>query len=171
MTSYCQHCGRGFPTEQGLSSHTSRTTDCRAAFRQAVDALRAKRMQENSPPPDVHHYSPPSDFHQYSPPLDVHQSSVEPPRKRQRATVEDVEDEETPQYYREELEGAGHVYGRAQTEFERFKCEQEKQKLDPWAPYRDKDEWELVQWLVKNRITQQGIEAYLRLKIVSFEII
>jgi hypothetical protein len=109
------------------------------------------------------------DDRQYLPPLNVHNLSDEPPSKRQHATVEDVEDEESPQYYREELEGAGRVYGRAQTEFERFRSKHQKWKLKPWAPYWDKDEWELVQWLVKHCVTQRGIDAYLRLKIVSLE--
>jgi hypothetical protein len=161
MSRSCQYCGCQFLTEQGLAAHTSRVDACRIAFRQEISALKAKRRRGEDCPGEL-------DVTPNSLPADVHQPSAEPPSKRQRTTIEDVEDEEGPQYYKEEFEGAGQVYGRAQTQFERYKSEQEKRKLEPWAPYRDKDEWELVQWLVKHRVTQRGIDAYLRLKIVSY---
>jgi hypothetical protein len=95
-------------------------------------------------------------------------AAEDPAPKRRRPTVEDVEDEDTRKsYYAEKFEGAGKMYGKAPTQFEHYKAMQEELGLSPWAPYKDEEEWELAHWLIKNRVTQSAIEAYLRLKIVS----
>ena len=37
---------------------------------------------------------------------------------------------------------------------------------DPWAPFKDKEEWELAQWLITN-VGQNATDKYLKLPIVS----
>lgn len=188
MSPYCRHCGRPFPSERGLTIHISRTVTCRKALRKVVNTLLAKRKREvvsevesvrsevedettiASGDEDVTtpYPSPP-------PPPDL--PLPEPARKKQRTTTQATEanaqgtlphTRSAPSYYVKEFKGAGKTYGKAPTEFERFMVEQEKHELPPWAPYHSQEEWELVQWLTKHRVTQCAIEAYLRLKIVSY---
>lgn len=102
----------------------------------------------------------------------------EPAQKRQRTPIQDEEAEgegeglphmgSAPSYHVEEFKGAGKTYGKAPTEFKRFQVAQERLGLPPWAPYHNKEEWELAQWLIKHRVAQSAIDAYLRLKIVSY---
>ncbi|KAJ2975809.1 hypothetical protein NUW54_g11669 [Trametes sanguinea] len=37
----------------------------------------------------------------------------------------------------------------------------------PWAPFKDLDEWELAQWLVTSGLSQTAIEQYLKLNITK----
>jgi hypothetical protein len=154
----CRCCGRMFPTERGLTEHISRVDACRTLFHQ-----RLKRKHEEMS-------NQRQDFtDNVTPAPEIEGDAVEDPvPKRRQPTVEDVEDEDTRKsYYAEKFRGAGKTYGKAPTQFERYKAKQDELGLPPWAPYKDEEEWELAHWLLKNRVTQKAIEAYLRLKIVS----
>jgi hypothetical protein len=56
--------------------------------------------------------------------------------------------------------------GMAETLFEKILKMQEEQGLDPWAPFSDVEEWDLVKWLFKH-VGQTGMEEFTKLPIVS----
>ncbi|OJT15374.1 hypothetical protein TRAPUB_8065, partial [Trametes pubescens] len=40
----------------------------------------------------------------------------------------------------------------------------------PWAPFQDKEEWQLAHWLVTSGLMQSSIEKYLKLSIMNYMI-
>lgn len=86
-----------------------------------------------------------------------------------RATVEDVDDEDTdsPRF----IEGfpanfgAGAIWGEEVPFFERLRQEQLKNKTSQWGPFEDQAEWELGEWLIRN-VGQKQTDAFLNLNIV-----
>ncbi|KAF9237171.1 hypothetical protein BU15DRAFT_49017 [Melanogaster broomeanus] len=50
--------------------------------------------------------------------------------------------------------------------FEAIKRSQEEQGLDPWGPFADGEEWELIKWLFRH-VGQTGIEEFTKLPITS----
>jgi len=94
----------------------------------------------------------------------------EHPAKRPRVTVEEVDDEteglrevgEYPATVAEEK-------GLGVTMFENMFEDQQAMMETPWTPFRDKEEWELSQWMMK-RVNQTGIDEFLKLPIVSVDI-
>lgn len=58
------------------------------------------------------------------------------------------------------------ILGSDTTSFERLKMAQDGAGKGPYAPFADRDEWELAQWLVKNA-NQRMTEDFLKLPIVS----
>jgi hypothetical protein len=58
-------------------------------------------------------------------------------------------------------------YGRAETTFEDWRNKQMLTGASQWSPFKDKDEWELSQWLFKNA-GQSAIDEYLKLPSVSY---
>lgn len=86
-----------------------------------------------------------------------------------RARVEDVDDEESnePNRWIKDYPGpAGATSGQSQSYFEKVRDEQKTRGEDPWAPFEDKDEWELAQWLIQN-VGQNATDKFLKLPIVS----
>jgi hypothetical protein len=71
----------------------------------------------------------------------------------QRATVEEVKDGEAPGTYEMDYDAKdiAHSLGEGQTVFERLREEQIAAGLTskPWAPFEDEEEWDLVQFLMK----------------------
>ena len=61
---------------------------------------------------------------------------------------------------------AGTQLQPAQSCFETVREEQKKTGDNPWAPFADKEEWELAQWLITN-VGQNATDKYLKLPIVS----
>jgi len=54
----------------------------------------------------------------------------------------------------------------ARTYFEKLLVEQRAKGEDPWAPFEDKEEWGLAQWLMLN-VGQNVTDKFLKLPIVS----
>ena len=67
-----------------------------------------------------------------------------------RARVEEVEDEETYPRYAKEFPTSAEELGDGKTAFEGIFEEQMFKGKAPWAPFANKDEWELARWLAKN---------------------
>jgi len=88
-------------------------------------------------------------------------------RKRQRATVEEVEDEDERyvQDFPAELE-AGKVLDECKTYFQAMRDKQKAAGNPPWHPFESEDEWELAQWLMTSGISQKKRDDYLKLKAV-----
>ena len=99
-----------------------------------------------------------------------------PPTTSQRATVEEIPDEDAiPQSTREfryveaypENEKAGATWGTGTPLFESIRLQQERDGDSIWGPFADEAEWELAEWLLRN-VGQKQSDAYLKLPIVRF---
>jgi hypothetical protein len=104
-------------------------------------------------------------------PSSKHIDSPEPePAENQhqskRARVEEVEDEETYPRYVKEFPTRAEELGDGKMAFEEIFEDQSAKGESPWAPFTDKDEWELARWLVKN-VNQRATEEFLKMPGVS----
>jgi hypothetical protein len=101
------------------------------------------------------------------------------PRPSKRARVEEVEDEDSVRVQRGPdtqnrrfVEAyprpAGIAIGQGKTKFQILHEKQTKQGESNYAPFANKEEWELAQWLSR-RVGQTAIDEYLKLPIVSPE--
>jgi hypothetical protein len=90
--------------------------------------------------------------------------------QHQRATVENADNEgEESAYFIEEFPanfGTGTVWGEEILFFEKLQQKQEKNGTSKWGPFKDQDEWELGEWLIRN-IGQKQTDAFLNLNIVQ----
>ncbi|OBZ67180.1 hypothetical protein A0H81_13050 [Grifola frondosa] len=60
---------------------------------------------------------------------------------------------------------AAEVFGQASTQFEDIHAEKHTAGEDQWAPFADREEWELAEWLMTTGISQEAIDSYLKLPI------
>ena len=52
--------------------------------------------------------------------------------------------------------------------FEERRHNQKRKNEPPWSPFESREEWELAQWLITSGVSQKKIDAFLKLKMVSF---
>jgi len=102
----------------------------------------------------------PSPRHDRSPELETDGNDYQ-------ADWEEAEDGETYLRYAREFPTTADVLGDAKTIFENILEEQMEKNESPWAPFADKDEWELARWLAKN-VNQRATEEFLKMSGVSF---
>lgn len=109
--------------------------------------------ETHEPPPDI--------------PATPTVTPAENPRKRPRATVEEVEDEEARwvQPFPKDR-AAGAIFEKCQTQFEKLREEQKKAGRAPWEPFESEEEWELARWLMTSGISQMKTDEFLKLKKV-----
>lgn len=116
------------------------------------------------------------------PPQPVQEPAAPDPSPSMRATVEEVMDEDDPRNFSRFVEAfpgeetfPGHAtfvgasaesLGQGQTVFEQMHAEQAAAGASPYAPFLDRDEWDLANWLSKN-VSQTATDSYLKLPIVS----
>lgn len=62
---------------------------------------------------------------------------------------------------------AGRTEGAAETAFELHDKARKAAGAALWAPFEDEQEWQLAHWLVTSGLTQNNIEKFLKLDIVS----
>ena len=96
-------------------------------------------------------------------------SSTRNPLPDRKPRVEEVEDEESGTHrwwLKDFLLPAGAQLRPVQSYFKTVQEEQVKNGVDPWAPFKDEEEWELGQWLITN-VGQNAMDKYLKLPIVS----
>lgn len=89
-----------------------------------------------------------------------------------RARVEEVEDEESGvqnRWIKDYPGEAGKPGERANSYFEDYRSQQVANDEDPWAPFKDEEEWELAQWLILN-VGQNATDKFLKLPIVCLGI-
>jgi hypothetical protein len=77
-----------------------------------------------------------------------------------------VEDEEMYPRYAKEFPTSAEELGEAKTAFEDIFEDQRAKHESLWAPFADKEEWDLARWLAKN-INQQATEEFLKILGVS----
>ncbi|KAJ7456359.1 hypothetical protein B0H11DRAFT_1874417 [Mycena galericulata] len=94
-------------------------------------------------------------------------ASAANPKKRPRATVEEVEDEDARWFQHFPADGeAGAILAACRTQFESLREEQRKAGLEPWSPFESEDEWEHSRWMMTSGISQSKTDEYLKLKTV-----
>ena len=100
------------------------------------------------------------------------------PSRHCTVTIEEVEDVDAPQrpgmndiqgdFFLEAFEDeAGTPVGKAEGTFQKLRREQKENAQDPWYPFESQDEWELARWLILSGVSQEKMDAFLKLNAVS----
>ncbi|KAJ7288109.1 hypothetical protein C8J57DRAFT_1027371, partial [Mycena rebaudengoi] len=97
--------------------------------------------------------------------------AASPAKKRLRATVEEVEDEDDcwAQNFPEAAQ-AGAAYEACRTQFEKLRDEQKGAGKSPWSPFESEDQWELARWLMMAGISLKKTDAFLKLKTAHLQV-
>lgn len=185
----CKICGKAVPTTKGLRFHIVQRQECREGMRsmarhRAPVAHEADPGKDNPSLSETHStVSDSQDFDLpdgHDPPMadfDVPQHLPTPNAPPEhppdcRARVEDVDndDDEPSQHNVAHTEDyprpAGTRLRQGESYFEQVKRDQESKQRGPWAPFEDKEEWELAEWLLLN-VGQNATDKFLGLPIVS----
>lgn len=178
----CNYCRKPLANQQAVNRHIAHTPKCSAAWNAEFSSRGvAVRVADDATDPvsgpadDIGDFVPPP-FHpgvvrerSPSPPPDI--PAPEPTSKRAR--VEEVEDEDDPGVFRRCFESfpgrVASVLGKKTTVFEELRDEHDADGVPIWAPFDDRDDWDLAQWLAKN-VTQTATDEFLKLGIVSPDI-
>ncbi|KAJ7690982.1 hypothetical protein B0H17DRAFT_1179726 [Mycena rosella] len=184
----CQYCSRALPTRAGVSRHVANTPACREKWTQNLGAITVARDEAEIRPetPEVQPQVADDMDDPMNSPMERADNFVPPPRaesppppelapQSRRATVEEVLDEDDPQYFRRFVEAfpgdeedhtsaAGIPLRPGETLFERMRREQETTGDSKFAPFAGGDEWDLARWLSKN-VSQTATDEYLQLPI------
>jgi hypothetical protein len=166
----CDNCGQAFPTRNGVRRHIGHSPHCKAAILRNSTARHAARRAE-----DIEILADDGGYHQGVqthadtdiPDLDInpeilsgHEGGLTDQRDHAHVDM-------NPRYVRKYDEGhAANVSGSAKTAFESMKDSQDASGQGAYAPFKDRGEWELAAWLVKN-VNQRGTDEFLKLPIVS----
>ena len=177
----CDYCQKTLGSLRGLSSHLSQSPACAA---QLNKELAEEREHPNTPArPET--LTPFQDDDADDPmvgievdPLPEADARVgvngEPEQRKRRVTVEEVEDEgldagglPKKPWIGDFPTAAGTALRRARTFFEELLEKKKQGKFSNYAPFSGEEDWELARWLVKSGLTQESIDQYLALPIVS----
>jgi hypothetical protein len=168
----CNFCGKAdIPTQAGLKVHIQLSkAGCREAMETQTNrslspdletdlevAEGLTRCVSTQPPSNFDNVPIDMSFNDISlfvPPRHV-DKSVEPEpvgyrHQSKQARVEEVEDEEAYPRYAKEFPIPAEELGDAKMVFEVIFDDQRAKQESPWAPFADKEEWELARWLAKN---------------------
>ncbi|KAJ7263772.1 hypothetical protein C8J57DRAFT_1230967 [Mycena rebaudengoi] len=195
MTGFpCTYCLANIATRQGLASHIAQSKACRQRHHEAYEAASdSEQASESGNDTEIgdgtaglggdadddtdirdgdgaqyedtdHAYDSDgiADLPEIEPPVDNSNA-----RKRPRATVEEVEDEDdrwTQDFPEEQYAGA--TFAECQTEFEQLREQQKAAGLPPWAPFETQKEWDLARWLMTAGLSGKNIDEYLKLETV-----
>jgi hypothetical protein len=201
----CRYCSKELLSEAGRRSHVQQTAACREKMMEAhtSPSLRApKRIQEYEPMHDSDVEMSDSPTPKYGPATfasdEPFPETIDNPNtlqktspKRQKVTVEEVEDVDAPWASRnsdeESTRGTGQSGSESgpgfefiqdfpgeagtpgkkrKTQFEEIKDRQMKAGELCWGPFADEDEWELARWLMTANVSQNRRDAFLKLPIV-----
>ncbi|KAL6300356.1 hypothetical protein BKA93DRAFT_819505 [Sparassis latifolia] len=168
----CSFCHQTKPTAQGLRSHISQKRPCRLAFLRKVAKGRTvpgenveAEHQDGPPASDEDGAMVPQDPMEGAetggpgPGSSLLEEEPSVQWNAQRATVEDVEDEEfggLPKHpWIEDLPA----------EFDVASDEKKAAAKDSWDPFASREEWELAQWLMTAGLSQTAVDDYLKLPL------
>ncbi len=164
---------------QGLPSHISQTPKCRQALKEKVrQNLGGKSHLAASASEDTMDTNIPLSPNGAQPDVKMNcPMEADCARASERVanlhhvTVEDVEDEEPGGLPKRPWIGGypanvAAVLGEARTVFEELLASRTAAGSDNFAPFDDRDDWELASWLVRSGLSQEMIEDYLTLPIV-----
>ena len=172
----CGYCDQAFPTMTGVRRHISHSPRCQAAALrnaarrhtvrgdqggdQGVNSEVRTDDEGNGEGVDIDVYPDPNPGDGGA--LDDHDRPV-----HSEFECDSTNAKTSRRYAREYDEGcAADVLGSAETAFERMKDLQEASGQGTYAPFADRSEWELADWLVKNA-NQRATDEFLKLPIVS----
>ena len=199
----CRYCSKELLSEAGRRSHVQQTAACREKMMEAntSPSLRAsKRIREHEPKQDSDVEMSDSPSPKYGPAtfasdepfpeiIDNPTTLQKTSPKRQKVTVEEVEDIDAPWASRnsdqdedhstrgtgagfdsefiQDFPGEAGTPGKTKrTRFEKIRHSQEKAGQPCWGPFEDEDEWELARWLMTANVSQNRRETFLKLPIV-----
>lgn len=181
----CSYCPQRLPTLKGIRLHVSQRYACRQASIRRAASKKQTLEDESSEPGDpgddlvqpldetrmmeteetmIFDQGLPADSDAQSPNPD------QPSSSSRRAQVEEVEDEEaggSPKWVEDYPGDAGKTKSRGQSYFKCWREAQKENGYEPWAPFKDMEEWELSQWIMQSGLTQNATDKYLKLPIVS----
>jgi hypothetical protein len=167
MPPRCFSCKRSFKSARSVKLHTSKSKDCRKLWTQELLSELPRNLPEDLDfilDPFPNYDQPPLE----QPPLEVQSPDPqpEPPAKRLRVSIEEVEDEDSPGRYIEPYpEPVGGSVGRGEVPFETHRREQAEKGQSPCFPFKDEDEFQLAEWMMKS-IGHNSIEELLKLNAV-----
>lgn len=163
----CQFCWRAFTTQRAINQHISASKVCLKEWHKNIIRKNtnpdAKRRRFGSPEPILVDDFPNADL-PYDLPY-VFENTDD------QANVEDPDENDQPnkkpkRYVEPYPDPAGQALRREKTRFEIMQDTQRCHGVSPWTPFASRDEWELVEWLMKN-VGQRSTDDYLQLPIVS----
>lgn len=163
----CDYCGQVFPTRTGVRRHIGHSPRCQAiALRnvsksdQGAEGLTDEDSEANGQ--GVHTTG--ADHTNSGPEVDMDPDIL---LGHEAGLDNDSDSAHAQRYAREYDEGpVANVLGSEKTAFETMKDLQEASGQSSYAPFKDRSEWELAAWLVKN-VNQRATDEYLKLPIVS----
>jgi hypothetical protein len=189
MPPRCFACKRSFISARSVKLHTSKSKACGKLWRREL----LSETSHNQPPADFNFIptnplpdfdQPPADFDfnfnfiptnplpdfDQAPPEPRRSRSPdfhsEPPKKRSRVSIEEVEDEDAPGRYVEPYpEPVGESLGLGEVPFETRRREQSEKGQNPQFPFQNKDEFEFAEWLLTT-LGHNSTEDFLKLKMV-----
>ncbi len=176
----CGHCGVERRTVQGVRSHITQTPACNLAFERQVARRLARQPSgqqvAGDAEDDLNEPAAFGDNLQGDVDEDVVMADEEvraPPGNPYRVTVEEVEDVEAGGLPKKPWAGeypedarAGEVLRKATTVFEELQEKRRTAGTKHFAPFDDREEWELAKWLMTSGLSQEAIDNYLTLPIV-----
>ena len=192
---FCVFCGKGpFPASSGLNKHISHSANCIKAASQKSGSY-ATNIWDDIPlagPSNNEPQSPTSSpilennelpdisLEEDLQGVDINLPALAETQPAQpqpfMVTVDEAEtrdEDEESLHYVEEFPrnlGAGAIWGEKVPFFEKLRLEQMKNGYSQWAPFEDRDEWELAEWLIRN-IGQKQTDAFLNLNIVRSHLV
>lgn len=171
--SRCPFCSAGpFVKRAALAGHISQRSSCSTAALARARQHITQPYSNNKTTTAPQRPSPLAPNQSPEPQLEPNRSpsprSDDRPTKRLRTNDSSIPQPNTFSLLFPEEKHAGRVSGYDGTPFERqFKSQQQKRE-DPWSPFADEEEWGLADWFMTAEVSQEDIDKFLKLKIVSF---
>ena len=191
---YCGFCGKLCLTVPGLNRHIDNTPNCKKSsheeFGQYANSIWDEVPEnlnnvERQPLPnhpielDLPDFYLEEDIQIAEETFNREEPNVPPPlpplppQHPQHATVGDVPDKEIvidgcryiENFPEEYLAGA--TWGNCKPLYKYLDEEKKREGGSHWAPFEDEEEWQLVEWLIRN-VGQKQTDCFLKLPIVSF---
>ncbi|KAJ7193749.1 hypothetical protein GGX14DRAFT_378748 [Mycena pura] len=184
----CLYCPAARPTRQGLRSHLHQSVACSKRYYaeflggDSSDSESQAESEPDEPPSSPTHSAGALDW-------DVglqgytEEDSVHPPApvviagsgaapalaagKRQRATVEEVDEDDRWTCDYPEKREAGKQGAPCKSQYQQRLDEQTAAGREPWYPFASKAEWEFGRWLMTCGVSQSKIEELLKLDAIK----
>lgn len=171
-SSRCKYCHKELRSDSAMKRHIAATPLCKHKWEKEIMGLSTERVTGKSRGTHLE-IDEGSDFQAFIP-----DPSPEPTPSK-RVHVEEVEDEDSVQVRQApDIENrrfveqypshrrVGIVIGQGKTKFQLMYENQREHGQSTYAPFTNKDEWELARWLSR-RVGQKAIDEYLKLSFAS----
>ena len=176
-THHCGFCLKEFGKAKHVQLHIANTPKCRTTRDREIDHRSASPLVDTgSSDPNPLGLDPMADNmdefvgHDYFPSERINEEVVKTnkrDRSQSRHTTADTPRAASERYAEDyNTADVAHILRKSQTAFEILKESQNGLGEKPWVPFKDKDEWELAQFLI-TEVSQTATDKYLKLPIVS----